>query len=192
MIVASTRCLLRWLGAGALALVLASAGCTGLAGPDSRAAPATSVAGAAPSVEPSVEPSVVPGGCGQTPLLSGAPPHWTGPASPPADLPYVVSREGNLVGVVFGHPLQAPPRSAERNNKILWIVREPRNGSDLRLTLSLAGRAGPPVTVSRPANSSPGEIYPSIVDVPAAGCWTVVAEWDGHRATLELAYGEAG
>jgi hypothetical protein len=45
------------------------------------------------------------------------------------------------------------------------------------------------LAVTRPADSRPGEIYPSIVDVPAAGCWTVVAEWSGHRATLELAYG---
>ncbi|MBX6723791.1 MAG: hypothetical protein IRY92_11255, partial [Dactylosporangium sp.] len=132
---------------------------------------------------------VLPGGCGQTPLLSGALPPWTDSAGPPADLPYVVSHEGNLVGVLFGHPLHAPPQSADYNNKILWIVREPRNGSDLRLTLRPATGDGPPVTVSRPADSSPGEIYPSIVDVPAAGCWTVVAEWDGHRATLELAHG---
>ncbi|MFS8477395.1 MAG: hypothetical protein FWJ93_00190 [Micromonosporaceae bacterium] len=129
----------------------------------------------------------MPGGCGQTPLLVGGAPRWAEGA--PDDLPYVMSREGNLVGVLFGHPLRASSGTEGRRNKILWRVREPRNGSDLRLTLHPAAGDGPSVTVTEPAGAGPGEIYPSGVDVPTAGCWSVVAEWDGHRATLELAYG---
>jgi hypothetical protein len=67
------------------------------------------------------------------------------------------------------------------------IVREPRNGKDLRLALRPAA-GGAATTVVEPAHSSPGEVYPSIVDVPAPGCWTLVSEWDTHRATLELSY----
>jgi hypothetical protein len=85
------------------------------------------------------------------------------------------------------HPLKAPPLATGAQNKILWVAREPRNGSDLVLTLRPSGGGGA-VTVRQPADSSPGEIYPSIVDVPTAGCWHAVAEWDGHRATFELAY----
>ena len=67
------------------------------------------------------------------------------------------------------------------NNKILWIAREPRNGQPMKLTLRRTDGAGEVVT-----QQEPGEIYPSIVDVPSAGCWTVTAEWSGNRATLEL------
>ena len=45
-----------------------------------------------------------------------------------------------------------------------------------------------PVTHAEPANSGPGQIYPSIVDAPAAGCWRVQASWNGNTATLELNY----
>jgi hypothetical protein len=100
---------------------------------------------------------------------------------------HVMSHEGNLVGMLFSYPLQVPSPPGGPNNKILWIAREPRNGKDLRLTLRPEA-GGAAVTVTQPANSNPGEIYPSIVDVPTAGCWTVVAEWNGNRATLELPY----
>jgi hypothetical protein len=130
--------------------------------------------------------SQVPGGCATTPVHVGGLPAWTASAQAPS-LPFVVSHEGNLVGVVFGYPLTSPPRQTGPDNKILWIVREPRAGSDLALTLRPQD-GGDAVTVSEPPDSSPGEIYPSIVDVPAPGCWQVVAEWNGHRATLELSY----
>ena len=113
-------------------------------------------------------------------------PSWAAPAGAPGDLPAVAAHEGNLVGVLFGNPLLAPPVERGRQNKILWIVREPREGSDLVLTLRPS--RGDPVVTREPADSGPGEIYPSIVDVPTAGCWAVVAEWNGHRATLELSY----
>jgi hypothetical protein len=100
---------------------------------------------------------------------------------------YVMSHEGNLVGVFFGENLVAPARTQGAQNKILWISSVPRDGSALTLTLTPQS-GGAPVTVTQPANSSPGEIYPSIVDVPRTGCWSVVAEWAGHRATLELPY----
>ena len=44
------------------------------------------------------------------------------------------------------------------------------------------------VTVVQPANSGPGEIYPSIVDVPTAGCWVLNLAWGAHRAALALPY----
>lgn len=42
------------------------------------------------------------------------------------------------------------------------------------------------ITYTFPADSSPGEIYLSIVDVPTDGCWHVTFEWNGHRADLSL------
>jgi hypothetical protein len=162
-----------------LAVLWASA-CTG-DGPGGAPAP-TSVGPPAPTLTP----SPMAGGCGSTPLGVGAFPDWTASAGVPGGV-WLMSHEANMVGVVFGYPLVAPPRATGAQNKILWIAREPRNGSDLVLTLRPAA-GGDAVTVRETANSSPGEIYPSIVDVPTAGCWQAVAEWDGHRATFELSY----
>jgi hypothetical protein len=44
------------------------------------------------------------------------------------------------------------------------------------------------VTVTQPANSSPGEIYPTVVDVPAPGCWHFDLHWADHDASVELEY----
>jgi hypothetical protein len=120
-------------------------------------------------------------------VASGGLPEWASNAGGPTGLRSVVSHEGNLVGYLFADPLRAPAPKDGTNNKILWIVRDPRNGKDLHLTLRPVG-GGPAVTVTETPDSYPGEIYPSIVDVPEAGCWSVRAEWDGHRATLELPY----
>ena len=46
----------------------------------------------------------------------------------------------------------------------------------------------PAVSFSFPADSAPGEISPSIVDVPEPGCWRFTLEWDGNAATLDLSY----
>jgi hypothetical protein len=171
-------------GVVALFAILLAVGCTRGADGREPASPSGPAPASAVAAGPAASP--LPGGCGTTPLRSGGLPAWTASAGPP-DLPSVMSHEGNLAGVVFGHPLMSPPAQSGRQNKILWIVREPRNGSDLVLTLTPAG-GGREVTLTEPPGSSPGEIYPSIVDVPAPGCWEVVAEWDGHRATLELSY----
>jgi hypothetical protein len=37
-----------------------------------------------------------------------------------------------------------------------------------------------------PDDASPGEIYPSIVDLPAAGCWRLTLRWSGHAASIDL------
>jgi hypothetical protein len=132
----------------------------------------------------------VAGGCGSTPIRLGALPGWAGSAGVPGPSRYVESHEGNLLGVLFVDEYVAPPRTGGPTNKILWISRESRDGSSLTLTLT-SSATGPPVSATQPADSGPGEIYPSIVDVPRPGCWNVVAEWAGHRATLELAYTKA-
>jgi hypothetical protein len=142
-----------------------------------RSAPALAV-GASPS----------PGGCFDTPLWIGAAPEWTASARLPGGTPYVLSHEGNLVGVLFGFPLRAGANVTSPANKILWVAREPRDGKELQLTLRRADGAGEPVTQVELADSGPGEIYPSIVDAPTPGCWQVQASWNGHTATLALNY----
>jgi hypothetical protein len=166
--------------------ILAAAGCT-----EARDAPSAAPSTTAPSSPrpvPPVAASAVPGGCGTTPILLGAQPDWSASAGVPGPSRYVRSHEENLIGVLFGDLLRVPSPPGGPNNKILWISREPRDGQPLHLTLSPMAGGGQPVTLTEPANSSPGEIYPSIVDVAAPGCWSVTAEWNGHRATLELGY----
>jgi hypothetical protein len=126
------------------------------------------------------------GGCGDTPLWTGAPPDWIASAGGVGPLPYALSHEGNLFAALFANPLRAGPGVTNPNNKILWIARAPRDGQPLKLTLRPADGAGQVVTQEEPADSSLGEIYPSIVDVPSPGCWRITAEWSGNRATLEL------
>jgi len=127
--------------------------------------------------------STVPGGCGRTRIQPDPPPRWAASANVSGE--FVMSAEGNLIGM-FG-PLYAGNRG-EYANKILWVVREPREGAPLRLTLRPVQRAAPVITIEQPADSSPGEIYPSTVDVPTAGCWHVTAEWNDNQATLDLLY----
>jgi len=83
-----------------------------------------------------------------------------------------------------------PGRPSENPaNKILWIVRSPRDGSDLTINAHPEGSATPVVKMVQPADSGPGEIYPSIVDVPTPGCWVFDLAWASHHATLALPYG---
>jgi hypothetical protein len=167
------------------------AGCTSEATP-STSTPVTSTrvtltpGGSAPALAVGASPS--PGGCSDTPLWIGAAPEWTASAGLPGSTPYVLSHEGNLVAVLFGFPLRAGANVTGPTNKILWVAREPRDGKELQLTLRRADGAGEAVTQIEPADSGPGEIYPSIVDAPTAGCWQVQASWNGHTATLALNY----
>jgi hypothetical protein len=90
--------------------------------------------------------------------------------------------------VLFGYPLRAGRRQDGANNKILWDMRDPRDGQPLLLTARpLAG--GPAVNLTFPADASPGEIYPSTIDVPTPGCWHMTLQWNGHTATIDLPYG---
>jgi hypothetical protein len=40
-----------------------------------------------------------------------------------------------------------------------------------------------------PPNSSPGEIYPSEVDVPSPGGWHFDLRWGKNKASVDLVYG---
>lgn len=131
-------------------------------------------------------------GCGTTRVAQGPVPAWTAPAfsdsssrTPP--WPHAVSARGNVVAILFGYPLRAghPTNPA---NKILWITRLPRRGSPLTIKARPLRSAAPVVSLSAPADSSPGEIYPSYVNVPSAGCWQLSLRWAGHTDSIDLRY----
>ena len=134
------------------------------------------------------------GGCGATKIAHGAVPAWTAPAfSNPGDAwpppwPHAISQRGTVVAILFGYPLRAgqPTNPA---NKVLWIMRLPRNGSPLTVSARPLHANAPRVSGTWPADSSPGEIYPSYVNVPAAGCWRITLRWAGHTDSIDLPFG---
>jgi hypothetical protein len=115
-------------------------------------------------------------------------PSWAASARVSHTLPHLVSPDGNVLAVLFGYPLRAGTPT-DRQNKILWVVRQPRGGRPLEITATLPGSGVHSVYHSLAANSGPGEIYPSIIDVPEPGCWHFSLAWNGHRSAIDLAYG---
>jgi hypothetical protein len=163
----------------ALALVLAS--CAPL------------VAGPAPSLiprtfAPTADAKIVPGGCGQTSVFEGGVPQAlveaTGSNAP--NVPYALAHPGIAAGFLFGYPLRVVPPGTN-SNKILWVVGTTRTG-DLTIDGHPLGASTPTVRYTQPPNSGPGEIYPSGVEVPVAGCWQFTLRWSGQVAEIELDY----
>jgi hypothetical protein len=121
-------------------------------------------------------------------LRRGAIPAWAraGFSAPEPRMPHAVGRDGEIAAIVFGDPLQSPP-PRDRSNKILWVAREPLDGpADLRISaqrMDGARTVGSPV--QRVVDGGPG---PSIVDLPAAGCWRLALRWAGREDAVDLAY----
>jgi hypothetical protein len=128
----------------------------------------------------------VSGGCGATPLLKGAAPDWASSADHPS-IRYALGKHGQAAAFVFGYPLMAG-NPEPYSDKILWIVASPRDGMPLRLTGHPLGAAAPVVSSAWPADSAPGEIYPSDMVVPSSGCWQFTLTWNGHSDTIDLWY----
>ena len=123
-------------------------------------------------------------------------PAWTKSANPPIASGHVLSSDGNVAAVIWPKTLRAGFMSLlEHNsrftlpNKILWIVRQPRDGKPLEVTATMPGTNQHAVHFTFPADSSPGEIYPSIVNVPVPGCWHFALSWNGHHSAINLEYG---
>jgi hypothetical protein len=119
----------------------------------------------------------------------GAPPAWTAAAwsesSPGFRIPYALASNDAAGAFFFLKALRAGHPSNPAN-KVLWIVRFPRNGNPLTITARLGTDPSEVVHTSWPANSSPGEIYPSIIDLPKAGCWRLSLAWGPHRARIDI------
>jgi hypothetical protein len=92
----------------------------------------------------------------------------------------VYSDRGLMLAILFGSPLTAPP-AADHGNKILWVAKVGAEGAfsiDARLE-------GSDRRVQREIGPAPG---PSIVDLPAAGCWHVELRWGHYTDTISLRY----
>lgn len=104
-------------------------------------------------------------------------------SDPEADVPHVIGRAGDIAAILFGDP----PLSTERANKILWVSRPAEKPlSDLRIEAQrMDGRRAVGRPVSRTVAGCPG---PSIIDLPAAGCWRLSLRWSGRSDGLDLQY----
>lgn len=128
-------------------------------------------------------------GCGDTPQRVGTVPTWIDTASGhnvPHDLPFVVASNDTAAGFCL-----APLRAADAQNfvnKVIWVVRTPRDGAPLQVALHPRSAVTPAVELSQTANSGPGNIYPMLIDVPTPGCWHVTLRWATGQAELDLRY----
>jgi hypothetical protein len=112
-------------------------------------------------------------------------------SDPRPRMPYVLGRGGKIAGILFGNPLRAPAPPTGRANKILWVARTPpQSRSDLRINAQrMIGSDAVGAPVSRRVSNGPG---PSIIDVPAPGCWRLTLRWSGRLDTLDLRYIPSG
>ncbi len=106
--------------------------------------------------------------------------------------PHVISAQGEITAVLWAWPcaLLAPPSSV-RNNKILWVSKV---GLTPESNLQISARRLVGSTLVGPAQQrvvigGPG---PSIINMPAAGCWRFTLRWSGHVDSVDLEYSANG
>ncbi|MFI5833429.1 hypothetical protein ACIA5A_07095 [Micromonospora sp. NPDC051300] len=168
--------------------VLLLAGCTS-AGPPAPPSPAA--AGTAASAGPITAAPAGSVGC-HSPVATGRLPDWADAGfSGDTRMPHVLGARGEIVAILFGHPLTVG-RGEGPTNKILWVGRPMSSSPDPAASTTLvitATRDGAGTPVVREVAGGPG---PSIVDLPAAGCWHLRLAWSGRVDTMDLTYRAAG
>jgi hypothetical protein len=110
-------------------------------------------------------------------------PAWAD-SSPGFRLPYSLA-SGRSAAAFFWVSLRAGSPSNPAN-KVLWVMRYPRRGSPLRIIARDGAKPALTVRSSWPADSSPGEIYPSYLNLPKPGCWRLTLRWSSHVAHLSV------
>jgi len=129
--------------------------------------------------------AVTSNGCAGQPPVSPLP-AWARAGFTPADqaMPHVMGQAGDIVAILWANrDALHSPSLPDRRNKILWVSRVPLTVLDpLVIKATLAGSTRT-ATVSVPGG--PG---PSIIDLPAPGCWTFHLSWSGHADELKLRY----
>lgn len=159
-----------------LLAMLAAAGCSS----DPGSSPATSSAGSANPSSTAIAGSAAEESCSAV-LAFGPLPARSGFNPPDAAMPHVMGEQGNIVAILWFRrdALHAPPHANQRN-KILWVSRQPGAPLTIRATLQGTDRTA--------ILQLPDGTGPSLVNLPAAGCWTLNLSWPGHHDRVELQY----
>ena len=119
-------------------------------------------------------------------------PTWarTGFSQAKPRMPYALGKSGNIVAILWAsHNALVSPPLKDRNNKILWVARAPLPVDKVTTFYIRAQRmvgthdVGTPV--SRIVQGGPG---PSIINLPAAGCWRLALHWAGLSDSLDVRY----
>jgi hypothetical protein len=168
---------------GALAVAACSAPPSTTPAVPGPATPAAPTASGTPAVPGRATPAA-PTAAGCAADVAPAPlPGWARSGFSPPDqaVPFVVGERGTILGVLFGQPFSAPP-APDRGNKILWVTRDPHPAGPLTITAALDGTTA---VATRQVPDGPG---PSLVDLPAPGCWHLTLAWPGHTDRVTVAY----
>jgi hypothetical protein len=166
------------------AAALLVAACTSNTHSSARSQPPTTRASAA---QPGTAQagSAASNGCAEQPPVSPLPVWARSGFSPPDQArPHVMGEAGNIVAILWAdRDALHSPSLQDSSNKILWASRIPVDAPNpllIRATLADGSRT---VRVSVPGG--PG---PSIINLPAPGCWTFQLNWSGHTDELKLRY----
>ncbi|MEU5964906.1 hypothetical protein ABZ777_27165 [Micromonospora parva] len=147
----------------------------------------TSGGSAAPAATTATTTASAATGCGSR-VETGPLPDWADAGfSGDARVPHVFGAKGDIVAVLFAHPLRQV-RDDGSNNKILWVARAATTSPApvAPATLVITARLdGTDTQVIREVRGGPG---PSIIDLPRAGCWRLDLSWSGHTDTMNLVY----
>ncbi|MFC4021765.1 hypothetical protein ACFOW4_28040 [Micromonospora sp. GCM10011542] len=180
-----------WGRVSVVAVVLLT-GCTTTGGSaDPVGAPVTTTTKGATATTAGATPAASAAtGCGSR-VETGPLPGWAaGGFSGDARAPHVFGAKGDIVAVLFAHPL-ARVRTDGSANKILWVPRPAATPSVTTSPDALAITAtldGTDTRVTREVSGGPG---PSIIDLPTAGCWHLELRWSGRTDTMDLVYAES-
>jgi hypothetical protein len=120
-------------------------------------------------------------------VIDGVIPPWAraGFSDPNPTMNYELGASGEIVALLWADPLESPP-PASHTNKILWVSRLPNQGTALLISAQrMVGTRRVGAAVEAQVAGGPG---PSIINLPAAGCWRVDLGWSGHSDDLDLSY----
>ena len=135
-------------------------------------------------VRPSVgdQPATPASSC--APIRSAVLPTWAraGFSDKEPSMPFVTSKSGAMVAIIFADPLISPALP-NLGNKILWVTNDDDSAGDgLHITGHLENGSA---TMTATVEGGPG---PSLIDVPQPGCWQFDLAWGSHRDTIDIAY----
>jgi hypothetical protein len=163
---------------------LLMAACTNNNQPSARPEPSAARASAAQAGTAQAG-VVTSNGCAGQPPVSPLP-VWARSGFHPADLamPHVMGEAGNIVAILWAprDALHSPPLQ-DKTNKILWVSKIPLAAPNQLVIKAMLAGSTRTATVSMPGG--PG---PSIINLPAPGCWTLHLSWSGHTDELKLRY----